>query len=77
MIVMYFLMFLVLLSFVTGRYKCDEIEIAFELNGFNSPYYKLGVFSERYDLEDGTYEHELTIGLFFVNVIVVFWKTNN
>ena len=69
--------FLVLLSLVTGSLGCVQMDIAFEINLLNSPYYKLGLFSERYDLEDGTSEHELVIGLFFLNVIIVFWKTND
>jgi len=76
-VVIAFVVFLILLSLVTGSLKCSQMEVAFEINVLNSPYYKLGVFSERYDLEDGTSEHELVIGLFFLNVIVVFWKTND
>jgi hypothetical protein len=35
----------------------------------------LGLFSQRYTLEDESVEDEFVIGLFFINVVFVFWKT--
>jgi hypothetical protein len=51
-----------------------EITFALEFNTLNSPFYKIGIFSERYTLDDGSSEDEIVIGLFFVNIIIVFWK---
>lgn len=71
------LVVLVFISFVAGYINCHEMIIAFEFNLFNSPFYKLGVFSERFNLQDGQVEDEVTIGLFFVNVVFTFWRDNS
>ena len=52
----------------------QEITFALEFDTLNSPFYKLGIFSERFTLSDGSSEDEIVIGLFFVNIIIVFWK---
>jgi hypothetical protein len=65
---------LVIMPIVVGAIGCMEVTIALEFNLFNSPFYKIGVFSERYTMEDGTYEHQVAIGLLFMNVVIVFWK---
>jgi hypothetical protein len=48
-----------------------------EINKLNSPFYKLGIFSERYTLTDGSTEDEIVIGLFFVNISIVFYKNSH
>lgn len=65
---------LLVIAVIAGAIGSMEITIGFEFNLLNSPFYKIGLFSTRHSLEDGTYEHELTIGLFFVNIVLVFWK---
>ena len=74
MILVYCLLFLLILSIVYGAIGCFEMSIALEINKLNSPFYKIGLFSERYTLTDGSSENEIVIGLFFVNIIIVFWK---
>lgn len=74
MIVVYCLLFLLCLSLVCGMIGSLEITFALEFNTLNSPFYKIGIFSERYTLDDGSSEDEIVIGLFFVNIIIVFWK---
>ena len=74
MIFFYCLLFLLILSIVCGLIGSLEITFALELNRLNSPFYKIGMFSERYTLEDGSSEDEIVIGLFFVNISIVFWK---
>ena len=77
MIVVYCLLFLLILSIVCGLIDSLEITFAFEVNTLNSPFYKIGIFSERYTLSDGSTEDEIVIGLFFVNISIVFWKNAN
>lgn len=66
--------FLVALAFVFGFYGSQEFTFAIEINSFRTPFYKLGITSQRYILEDGSVEDEIVIGLFFLNIVFVFWK---
>jgi hypothetical protein len=75
MIVVYVLLFLLMLSIVCGFIGSEEFTIGIELNTLRSPFFKIGLYSQRYTLEDGSVEDEVIIGLFFVNVVMVFWKT--
>ena len=68
------LLFLVVLALVMGFRGCHQVDVALEINTFQSPFYKLGIFSDRHLLQDGSVEDEIVIGLLFVNVVVVFWK---
>lgn len=74
MIVVYCLLFLLILSIVCGLIDSLEITFALEFNRLNSPFFKIGLSSERHILSDGSSEDEIVIGLFFVNIIIVFWK---
>jgi hypothetical protein len=51
-----------------------EVTFGLEINTLQTPFYKLGITSQRFILEDGSAEDELLIGLFFINVVIVFWK---
>jgi hypothetical protein len=67
--------FLIVLALVFGFINSRELTIGLELNTFNTPFYKLGIFSERYILEDGEgYEDEIVIGLFVININITFYK---
>ena len=68
---------LIVLALITGFIGSSEATIGIEINTLNSPYYKIGIFYHRYTMDDGSVEDELTIGLFFVNLVVVFWKPND
>jgi len=76
MVFLYALVFLVIVALVFGYINSEEMTIGFEVNTLRTQFYKLGVVSQRYTLEDGSVEDELVIGLFFVNVVIVFWKPN-
>ena len=67
---------LLVISIVYALIGSSELSFGLELNTLQSPFYKLGLFFQRYTLEDGTVEDELTIGLFFVNIVIVAWKEN-
>lgn len=66
--------FLITLALVMGFRGCHQMDIALEINTFQSPFYKIGIFSDRHILEDGSIEDEVVVGLLFVNIVVVFWK---
>ena len=68
------LVFLIVLALIMGFKGCHEVTMAIEINTFQSPFYKIGIFSDRHSLEDGSVEDEIVIGLLFVNIMVVFWK---
>jgi hypothetical protein len=75
MIIIYVLLFLFVLSIVCGYIGSVEMTIGLELNTLKTPFFKIGLYSQRYTLEDGSVEDEIVIGLFFINVVMVFWKT--
>lgn len=66
--------FLIVLALIMGFRGCHQVNVAIEINTFQSPFYKVGIFSDRHSLEDGSVEDEVVIGLLFVNIVVVFWK---
>jgi hypothetical protein len=74
MIVLYVVLFLIFIALFFGYIGSNEVTIELEFNTLKHPFYKLGIFSERYTLEDGSIEDEFVLGLFFVNVVIVFWK---
>jgi hypothetical protein len=67
---------LLVISIVYALLHSIELTFGLELNTLQSPFYKLGIFFQRYTLEDGTVEDELVIGLFFVNIVMVSLKEN-
>ena len=70
------LLLIVIISVVYALKGSIELSFGLELNTLTSPFYKLGIFFQRYTLEDGTIEDELVIGLFFVNIVMVSLKEN-
>jgi len=72
--ILYILGFLVTLVLVMGYIGSAEINFGLEINTLQTPFYKLGITSQRFILEDGSAEDELLIGLFFINIVIVFWK---
>ena len=77
MIIVYVLLFLFVLSMVCGYIGSDEVTFGLELNTLRSPFFKIGMHSQRFTLDDDSIEDEIVIGLFFVNIIIVFWKSVN
>ncbi len=74
MMILYIVLFLISVAMISGFIGSNEVTIELELNTLRHPFYKLGIFSQRYTLDDGSVEDEVVLGLFFVNVVVVFWK---
>lgn len=74
MIVVYALIFLLLIALIFGYINCEEITFGLEINRLNSPFYKIGITSDRHFLTDGSAEDEIIIGLFFINIVIIFYK---
>lgn len=69
---------LLLMSLVIGIVGFIELEIMLELKRFSNGYFHLGISFNEHSTEDPSFiEQELIIGLFFMNIIVVFYKENN
>lgn len=75
MVIIYVFLFLLFLSVICGYIGSEEMTFSLEINTLRSPFFKIGLHSQRYTLEDGSIEDEVIIGLFFINVVIVFWKT--
>ena len=71
---LFFTGFLLVLALVYGFKGYKELTMVFEVKTYSNPYYCMGVSFNRFILADGSSEEELTIGLFFCNVVLVFWK---
>lgn len=71
--VLLFLLIVMIPGMVAFR-GCVRMDVEFELNMFNSMFYKLGVFHERIEYDEQIYVDEISVGMFFVNVNFVFWK---
>lgn len=72
-------LFIVLLTIVIpliiGIAQSIEIDIILGIKRFSNGYFHLGVFFDEHPTEDpGFIEQELIIGLFFIDVVVIFYK---
>lgn len=56
-----------------GFYKNEGYDVLLELKLFSNPYYNIGMSFIAYPEEDYI-EEEFTIGLFFINFVIVFYK---
>lgn len=74
MIVIVSLITLILISVIAGFVGSREMSLGIEINRWTTPFFKLGIVSERYSLDDGSVEDEIGIHLLFVSFLVVFWK---
>jgi hypothetical protein len=71
-----FLWFLVMMNVIAlckGFYKNGGFDVLLEFKLLSNPYYNIGMSFIAYPEEDHV-EEEFTIGLFFVNLVIVFYK---
>lgn len=74
--VMLFLLFLVItvvIPLIKGFSNNKGFDILLELKLYSNPYYNIGVSFVAYPEEDQLIE-EFTLGLFFFNFVMVFYK---
>jgi hypothetical protein len=80
---MWFVIVLLVCSFIgysvyLGLIGVEEFEFRLEVKRFSSPYFMFGVFFVEHTLEDPEYiEQELTIALFLVTFVFIFYKEKN
>jgi hypothetical protein len=67
---------LIIMPIVIGWMTCYEMTFSLEISKLNSPFYKIGIFSERFFLPEDQIEDEVIIGLFFINIVFTFWRVN-
>jgi hypothetical protein len=70
----FFTGFLLVLALVYGFKGYRELTFIFEAKTYDNPYYHTGLSFNKYTLDDGSTEEELILGLFFINIVLVFWK---
>jgi len=69
---------LLVMSVLIGLKGFIEIDFILEFKSFSHGYFHLGLSFNEHSTEDPEFiEQELIIGLFFVNIIVVFYKEKN
>ena len=73
-----FIICMVIMSIGFGVSRYEVIDFILEFKSFSNPYYNVGISFTEHTTEDPEYiEQELIVGLFFVNVILVFYKEKN
>ena len=76
-IVMVFIGITILISLITGFRGFDEFELSMEVKGLSNPYYRIGLSFLEYTTEDPEcIEQEFRLSLFFVEVVLIFFKEN-
>lgn len=74
----FFIILIGLLSIpiIFGPSNAQQIDFIFEVKKLSSPTYKIGISYEYIDSHGSLDQYEFSIGLFFVNIVVVFYKTS-
>jgi len=74
----YVIVFLVISSLLIGLYKSIHLQLIIELNTLSTPYYNVGIsfYSEEDDEDSSIIIEKVCVGLFFINIIIIFYKKN-
>jgi len=65
-------------SFIIGYIGFIEMDFVIEFKSISTPYFHIGLSFTEHTTEDPEYiEQELVIGLFIVNILVIFYKEKN
>ena len=74
----YVIVFLVISSLLIGLYKSIHLQLIIELNTLSTPYYNVGIsfYSEEDDEDSSIIIEKVCVGLFFINLIIIFYKKN-
>jgi hypothetical protein len=57
-----------------GMQSSLEIEVGLEIKRMSNAYFNIGISFDVHSLQDGCEEQEIKLGLFFVNLVVIFFK---
>jgi hypothetical protein len=74
MLILFTVLFIVVVPIGVAIVYSDEVTLGLELNLLQKPFFRIGIMSERYYLADGSVEDELSIGLLFINIVMIFYK---
>jgi len=69
-----FLILISIMAFFYGRNNAQQIDFLIEIKNFSNPYYRIGFLFESIEREDDIIQEEYSIGLFFINFVVIFYK---
>ena len=74
----YVLVFLLGCSIAIGLFELLYLEFIIEFNTLTTPYYQLGItfYSEEDETDSSITIQKLCVGLFFINLNLVFYKKN-
>ena len=73
-VLLVFLLLLIVMALGVGINKAEDFSIEISIKDWNSPFFQLGIQFVEHSLEDGSTEQELSIHLFFLNLILIFHK---
>ena len=62
-----------IVALFSGFYKCDEMQIAIDVNLLNSNYFKMGIFHEPF-ISPSYRMDKLTIGMLLIDIEFKFMK---
>lgn len=65
---------LLFIAFYYGYSDYKQVDYVLEIKKLSIPYYKVGISFEEIIREDDVTQQELCIGLFFVHIVVIFYK---
>jgi hypothetical protein len=66
---------LIFIAFYYGYAGYKQVDYVLEIKDFSVPYYKIGISFEEFVREDDDLiQQEFCIGLFFIHIVVVFYK---
>ena len=71
--VLIFILIWIVTAMVIGWRDSSQIDIMIEMKYLSNPFFNIGVSFEQQILEDHV-QQELIIGMFFVNIVLVFFK---
>lgn len=74
MLMGFILLFLLILALCYGFIGSYEFDFVLEIKLFSNPYYAIGVSLNKHYIDEQYYVDEVVIGLFFINIILVFHK---
>ncbi len=73
LLVLITILILFVIAFFYNFYNCEEFAFSIDVNLFNSQFFKIGLFNDRYVHQEYKVD-VLSIGLLFLNIEFEFYK---
>ena len=74
MIIMFVVLFLIVLAISYGFIGSYGFDFILEIKKFSNPYYSIGIYLSKHYVDEDEYVDEVVIGMFFINIVLVFYK---